>query len=251
MAIMPRHGMLTQDLGSFDLLSVDLFDTLLLRGTECEKRRFLEIAMLARERLRHLGHDLAAWEIFLSRMECSRVAYRAVEMFRPEGDVKLGDIHRLQTAMLRLPPALRDILLDAELEGERGRLAPNLPLLLELGRISDAGKRIVAVSDTYLPAAKLEWLLGAIAPGHPIRRVYSSSDAGVTKRGGRLFEVVCRSENVPAGRVLHCGDDPHSDFRMAHRMGLQAVKLARPHRVWLRRKLSALRFQIGAAGRHR
>jgi len=236
--------MLTGPLDTIDLISVDVFDTLLLRGTECEKARYRAIATLASKRLHDLGHEVSPSLLWRSRLQCIDPAYRAVEIFRPAGDVPLAHFHRLQGALLGLDAAASAALAEAEIETERRHLAPNRPLIEQLTRLSECGKRVVAVSDTYFSGAAIEHLLGEVAPAHPIARVYSSSDAGLTKRSGELFTFVADAEGVAASRVLHCGDDPHSDIRMARQRGLGAVRLGRPHRVRLLRRLNAMRFRL-------
>lgn len=235
--------MLTGPFDEVDLISVDVFDTLLLRGTEPEKARFLAIAKLASQRLGGAGREMSPSLLWRARLQCIDPAYRAVEIFRPAGDVPLALFHRLQGALLGLEAAADAALLDAEIAGECRHLTPNRPLIAQLTRLAEAGKRVVAVSDTYFTGAAIERLLNELAPDHPIARVYSSSDAGVTKRSGELFALVVKAEGVAASRVLHCGDDPHSDIRMARQRGLRAVELSRPRGVRLLRRLNALRFR--------
>lgn len=235
--------MLTGSLDKIDLISVDVFDTLLLRGTESEKARFLAIAELASHRLDGPGREVSPSLLWRCRLQCIDPAYRAVEIFRPAGDVPLALFHRLQGALLGLDAAAGTTLLEAEIAGECRHLTPNRPLIAQLTRLAEAGKRIVAVSDTYFTGVAITHLLNELAPDHPIARVYSSSDAGVTKRSGELFTLVVRAEGVAASRVLHCGDDPYSDIRMARKRGLRAVRLGRPRRVHLFRRLNAIRFR--------
>lgn len=235
--------MLTGPFDEVDLISVDVFDTLLLRGTEPEKARFLAIAKLASQQFDGADRVISPSVLWRARLQCIDPAYRAVEIFRPAGDVPLALFHRLQAALLGLDAAADAALLAAEIAGERRHLIPNRPLIAQLTRLAKSGKRVVAVSDTYFTGAAIEGLLDELAPAHPIARVYSSSDAGVTKRSGELFAMVVKTEGVAASRVLHCGDDLHSDIRMARQRGLRAVELSRPPRVHLLRRLNALRFR--------
>jgi putative hydrolase of the HAD superfamily len=49
-----------------------------------------------------------------------------------------------------------------------------------------------------------------------------SSEIGIRKPTTRIFEVAVHRFGVPAGEILHIGDEPDSDFAGARRAGLQA-----------------------------
>ncbi len=229
---------------NIDIVSTDIFDTVLLRNNSCGSRLFLEIARQAASKLKAAGYALNAEDIFRTRNEAQALAYRAVEIERPEGDARLEHILRLQSRLLGLPPSAIELLQEVEFDCEVRALKPNRPLLGWLASFKKQGKRIIGISDTYLPQTMLMRLLGAVAAGHPIEKLYTSSDWGVTKKSSRLFEKVIAAERAATQRVLHCGDNPHSDFTMARNAGLQALLLERPGYVRARRKLDALLFLI-------
>ena len=236
---------LSFDAEAIDVVSVDLFDTVLLRDHRCERRRFLLMARRAATALQRAGHVVSVEALYRSRLDAQRLAYRALELARPEGDVPLGRIYHMQTTILGLPPAAGEVLKTAELDFEAGCLRPNRGLLRRLAALRSAGKRIIAISDIYLPRADLCGLLGRVAPGHPIDAVYCSAELNLTKRSSELFRAVLDLEGVPARRVLHLGDDRRADHEMARRVGLQAQWLPR-RRMKLLRKLDGVLLLSGA-----
>lgn len=233
------------DQTDIDIISVDIFDTVLLRDYSCGQRHFLGIARQSAKQLKVAGYAVDAEDILRARNEVQALAYRAVEIERPEGDVRLEQILRLQSRLLGLPSSTVDLLHEAELDSEVRSLKPNRPLLDRLAVFRRQGKRIIGISDTYLPATSLKRLLSAIAADHPIEALYSSSDNGVTKKSARLFEKVVAAERAVARRILHCGDNRHADFIMARNAGLQSLLMERPRSVRVWRKLDALLFRIG------
>jgi HAD superfamily hydrolase (TIGR01509 family) len=56
--------------------------------------------------------------------------------------------------------------------------------------------------------------------------------AGAAKPDARIFSELLRAAGVPAGEVMHIGDDPLTDVSGAARAGLQAVWLNRDARDW-------------------
>jgi FMN phosphatase YigB (HAD superfamily) len=210
-----------------DIVSVDLFDTVLLRDHRCERRRFLWMARGAQDALRCAGHNISLEALYRSRLDAQHLAYRAMESVRPQGEVPLALIHRLQTTILGLPVDVLEILKAAELRFEASNLRRNQRLLNWLAALHAGGARIIAISDSYLPRDALCELLDRIAPGHPINAVYSSAEFNLTKRSSELFGAVLERENVPAERTLHLGDDRRADFDMARKAGLRSRLMPR------------------------
>lgn len=236
------------DVEAYDLISTDCFDTLLLRDNRSEWQRLAAIAQRTAAALAAHGHRLDAPLLLSTRLQAQKLAYRALEAVEPEGDVTLDAILRLQARMLQIDPALATVMADCELKEERISLRPNAWVIDRLEAAARAGRRVIAVSDTYLPADALRMLAATVIGTHPVMAFYSSADIGLTKRGGRLFDYVAKCEGVAPARILHIGDHGHADVTMARRAGLQAAHLPRPRLVMLKRIGSRIRYESHAAG---
>ncbi|HVU32167.1 MAG TPA: hypothetical protein VHE61_01950 [Opitutaceae bacterium] len=135
-------------------------------------------------------------------------------------EVRLDDIWRELVAMLGANrfgavdgPAL-------EMEIERSTLRPIEPTRVRIDQERAAGRRILFISDTALPAPFLTGLLcehGFAVPGDP---VYVSSDSGYTKRKGSLFRHVLDSRKLDPRELRHIGDDPVADVESPGRLGI-------------------------------
>jgi FMN phosphatase YigB (HAD superfamily) len=92
-----------------------------------------------------------------------------------------------------------------------------------------AGQPLLFVSDSPLPGPWIAEIL--VACGYPADiAVISSADAGVSKHSGRLFPVVAARLGLDPARIIHIGDNPHSDGRNARAAGFATVALPPPGR---------------------
>src|SRR5689334_1286813 len=186
----------TMTLGKFselaagvDLISTDVFDTLLLRRTRSERSRIAQgerlFGKLLAARGLQIDHDL----LMRARLDVQRLAFRALAI-RQAGEVRLSDIILRQLQVLGLPTSLVDDRLSIELQVEKDSLVANRSLAAVLRARRNAGAKIVAVSDTTLPAQALQELIQHFHGSDLIDGVYSSADHGRTKRDGDLFLTV-------------------------------------------------------------
>lgn len=223
----------------YAVLSFDVFDTIFLRGEESERRRFSWIACETSRQLERMGFSRSPAHLLRSRRDVQSAAYRALGAFNAAGDVKLADVHRLQANLLGLPAQAIPIFLGGDVAAERRFLRPNTALLEFLRVLRKAGKRVIAISDTYYSETDLRRLCADILQEVPFDAIYSSSDWGATKKSGELFARVLKAENVAPERVLHWGDDRLADALMAEAKGVSTNWAPRHALVHLRRKLDA------------
>ena len=224
---------------TFDIVSVDVFDTTLLRDNKGQRRRFAEVATELSHRLGREGRAFDIGLLFKLRLAVHGLAYQAVRMERPEGDATLARMHGIQSALLGLDPSCITHMQEAEIAVERRSLSANRHLLDWLAAMRAEGKPVIAISDIYLPTTVVRALISE-KTGTAVERTYVSSDLGLTKRSGKLFANVAAMEGMPLTRMLHCGDHPRSDVAMARAAGMQAVLLPRPPLQRGLRKISSL-----------
>lgn len=237
-------------LDGVELVSTDLFDTLLLRTLRSERARIIAGERLFASRLAEEGLPMAEGVLVAARLEAQRLAYRALDMARQDGEVALLDVIRRQIGMLGLPKArvepLCQMRLAIEFEIEKESLSPNIELAALLRRCRSEGRRVIAISDIGLPTSILEGLVRHIHGPDLLDAIYSSADLGLTKRRGTLFQAVLAMEGIDARNALHIGDDRLADDVMASAAGLRTLHLPRPK---LRRRLSRLHGAASELGR--
>ena len=138
-------------------------------------------------------------------------------------DITMAAIFRVLGWVVPNAQALQQAELDAEF-----RLCRPRPR--EIERFHDleaAGCRPVVISDMYLPADFIQAMLAHhwLSPS----AVYVSSQEGLRKGTGHLFERVCALEGVPPAAWVHVGDNPVSDQAQPRALGMQVIAVTPPH----------------------
>lgn len=86
----------------------------------------------------------------------------------------------------------------------------------------EADNKVVLISDMYLGEEIIRKMLMRIDPLFERIPIYVSSDYGVTKASGSLFEVVAEKENHGQYKQwLHIGDNTDSDILSASSLGIR------------------------------
>ncbi|PDV85655.1 hydrolase [Rhizobium sp. H4] len=212
-------------LEGIDVISTDVFDTLLLRQPRSQRSRTILAEQRFARLLRDEGIVISPEHLFRTRQLAERFAYRALNVGGGAGEVRLVDIVARQLAMLGLPERMIDERISLEMAIEKVSLSANEKLAKVLRLQRQAGIRIIAVSDTALPRRHLAELINHFHGPGLIDNIYSSADLGASKRHGQLFSSVLAQEGVAASRVLHVGDDLLADCAVPKTMGIQALHL--------------------------
>lgn len=96
--------------------------------------------------------------------------------------------------------------------------------LLDIYNYCVANKKVILVSDTYLPREILVNLLGKIGiTGY--KRLYISNEIGKTKADGSLFEYVKDDLGVDGKKILHIGNSFKADYFQARAKRVNSFKI--------------------------
>jgi FMN phosphatase YigB (HAD superfamily) len=210
---------ISAELSGIRLLSLDIFDTLLIRLVPEPEDVFDLIGILAKQE-RVLPEWMEAGAFRSIRQEAAHRAYLQV---RESGraDPFLHEIYSHMSLLIDDVGAAQAI----ELQAETSLLRAN-PIMFDVMRESKiAGIEIALCSDMYFSAEQLAELLDRCGIE---REMYDhllvSSDIGHSKSAGGLFEeLLSRSPRISPSEILHIGDNPVSDVESARKHGLQAL----------------------------
>ena len=176
------------DMESFDIISFDIFDTLLLRPLLRPRDLWLMIG----------GEEFA----------------------RDRARADRGGFETLDDAYALLPQKWQDMK-NVELKCERECLVVN-PEMRDLWQMAGSmGKMRVIVSDMYLPGGFLQTILreNGIDGWDGF---YVSCERKARKSDGGLYRIMLAEMNADPQKVLHIGDNIRSDYEEAIKVGIHA-----------------------------
>lgn len=100
------------------------------------------------------------------------------------------------------------------------------------------GKKIIIVSDMYLPKEVIEKIL--IKNNYAnYYKLYLSSDLMLTKASGNLYKYIINDLNVKPSTIMHLGDNYHSDFENARLYGIDAFFIEKIIDIFLKSNIRA------------
>lgn len=203
-------------LKGYSVVSFDVFDTLLKRDVANPQDVFMLMEMLLPEKC---GIEIGG---FAQRRQQAEKTARQVH---PGREVTLEEIY----ACMPYEPAIREKLMDLEAKTEMEVSTPNLPMKELYSFCVEEKKDILFISDMYLPAEVIQNLL--VKNGYEMGKLYVSSQTGMTKRNGSLFEYVRGQEGIRDGQWVHIGDTVASDYLVPKRMGIKAFLIERTPKI--------------------
>ena len=220
-------------LSQYDVVSFDIFDTLLLRPFSEPTDLFY-----------FLGERLGRLDIKRIRMEQEQRARRECDREKGHYEATFAEIWAVMEQKTGIPAA-QGMGLEEELEEEFCYANPFMKKVFE--ELRERGKQIICISDMYLPRAFLEKLLEKNGYAG-IHKLYVSCEYGKNKAGGGLYRQV-RGEFPLKTAFVHCGDNVYSDVKMAKRCGFASLHYPNVNRMALSFRPYDMSPMVGGAYR--
>lgn len=203
-----------------DVVSFDIFDTLLLRPFDDPKTVFYLV-----------GEKLHCPSFTRYRVLAEKQARQEAMEKNGVNEVTLCDIYQ---KMQRYVACDIRRAMELEEETELSLLRAN-PYMKQLYQTAvELGKTVIAVSDMYLSSYVIKKALHN-AGYTQISRIFISQECGFSKRSGKLFPYV-KEQLGNDKRYFHIGDNYTSDFLRSQEAGFEANyypngnRLGNPHR---------------------
>ncbi len=186
----------------YDWVSIDIFDTLLVRPYVEPKDLFV-----------HIEKEYDSPGFCRERMDAER------RNRDPEnGEVTFDAIYE------DIDPRYSH-LRSAELEFENRSVVPKVirDTFAELA----SGKNVILVSDMYLPTDFIRDLLERNGITG-FKDILISGDIGVNKHFGKLFTYALDRFGISPSELIHIGDNPRSDGSVPESLGIRTIHTERP-----------------------
>ncbi|MEN6450480.1 MAG: rhamnan synthesis F family protein [Thermoguttaceae bacterium] len=196
------------------VVAFDIFDTLLVRPLLDPEAIKEIVARRAPDRLAELYRRYRSTAETAAREKASLdVGLQAIySEFVEQSGVSLAEADTLRR-------------LEEEVERHAVALRPDALAMLQLAR--KAGKRIVLLSDMFLPRATLESMLKEQGVTD-WDAMYLSNDVGLRKDTGDLYGHVLDKESLTPQQLLMIGDNERSDVQIPHDLGIGTLHVLRP-----------------------
>jgi predicted HAD superfamily hydrolase len=210
-----------------DLISIDVFDTMILRAIAQPTDVFSLVKLIVTANSEALP-DSEMLDSFPSfRVRAERLAREIKQKANQGPEVTLDEIYSALASLLPVDPKSLALLKRTELDVETRLAYPNPLAKAVWAAAVAAGKKVVFCSDMYLPSAFIAQLLQKCGCDR-YDGLYVSCEHQRSKHEGAFFPYLAEIYRVPPDRVLHLGDNRHSDYVMATQAGCAAVHLTRP-----------------------
>ena len=191
------------------VVSFDIFDTLLTRPCLMPYNLFRVVG----ERCGFEG------DFETLRREAEHIARKN----RPKGDDDITFDYIYRELALLIGSEKIEQLKQTEVQVEFEYLSPRQPLKEAFDYAVDLGKKVIIVSDMYLPCAVLEDILRK-NKYEGFEKLYVSNAYMMSKDTKRLIYKVIddlAKEGISANEILHIGDNPIADIKHPTECGMQ------------------------------
>ncbi len=198
-----KPTVLARRLLEYDVISFDIFDTLILRTLSKPTDVFMSV-----------GQELGMLNYTTMRREMELRLRDGKEAETGSREVTFEEIYE---AMEKYCGVNAKEGMEAEFRAELKYCIPNPYMKEVFDLLKNYGKTIIIVSDMYFSKQWMKKLL--LACGYEgYDRLFVSCDYGFGKRSGKLYQKI--SEEYLNGRsVIHVGDNPTVDVEMAEKQG--------------------------------
>lgn len=234
------------------ILSLDVFDTLILRDNSSELTRFYEIGgIMAAIVQDETGGSTRQVDAFVARHLGTKATYRASRLVNGCREGSLTELHATASRLLTGHPNLAAAFVEAEVRYEATRIAPNPFLVDYVADYRANGGRAVLVTDMYMHAdqvARLLSLIGLDEESYDL--LISSADTKASKASGGIFPLVEKEMGVGPDQFVHLGDSFRGDVAQPLRAGWKAMHLPLANADIVARRRDHLATQEKLASEH-
>lgn len=198
-------------LAEADMISFDIFDTLIFRPFSAPEDLFYLV-----------GDKLGYMDFKRLRQEAEREARKTAQKERNSCETGLSEIYEQLARCTGIPKeAGMSMEIETELECCYGNPYMQEVFTYLTEKIQNTGKKIICISDMYLPCETVRKLLKKCG-FEQIEEVFLSCEYGMSKADGSFYHAV-RSKYGKNRTYVHIGDQEGSDVKNAQKAGWEAV----------------------------
>ena len=221
---------LAERLKNYDVISFDIFDTLLFRPFASPTDLFFAVG----EQLQYMD-----FEQIRKAMEWQARQKRKAQTGSYE--ITLEDIYREIEKQTGIP---KEKGMQLEIEIEKKLCFANSYMLEVIQNLKNCGKTLICTSDMYLPSSVLQTIVENCG-FQGITKYFVSCEYEVSKSNGMLFQKV--KETYGAERTyVHIGDNTVSDIESAKKNGWEAIWYQNVNQVGMPYRTNEMAHWVGS-----
>ncbi len=203
---------ITKKIKHYDVVSFDIFDTLIKRNVSSPT----DVFYLAAQKC--FSEDLLVSSFEQARIEAEKIA----RSNKNKEEIGLTEIYEeLDNRFTDYSESLKQMEIETEIE-----VSYSNPVMKKVYEwCVRNNKRIILITDMYLDKTVIEEILnknGYI--GH--YSIFVSSEIGLQKSTGNLFRFVMQEQQIEGKKWIHIGDSLKGDYLGPKRNGISAIRIA-------------------------
>lgn len=208
----------------YKLYSFDIFDTLITRKVATPKGIFVLMKDIINQspQFADLPNDVKT-NFFNYRTNSEFYLRQINNQWNDGKDISLDMIYNHIQHTYFLTNEQTQAIKELEIQLELDNIIPIKENIEKLKVLLEKGKRVVLISDMYLPEYIIKEMLLKCDPVLCQVKLYLSSTLGFMKTKQVLFHYVKEQENVEFREWTHMGDNKFADFFCARKLGIKAV----------------------------
>ena len=209
------------------VLSLDVFDTFVLRDNSSEMSRFFEVGeRMAAIVESEIGAPVSKVDAFVARHLGTKATYRTSRRRKGCREGSLTELHRTASRLLVGDARLTEKFVTAEIENEATRIVPNPFLVAYAKRHRERGGKLALVTDMYMHADQVGLLLQMLGiESGDYDLLISSADTKVSKASVGIFELFEEELDAKSDQFVHVGDSFRGDVAQPINRGWRALHL--------------------------
>ncbi len=221
---------LTKDLLQYDIISFDIFDTLIFRPFAKPADLFMIV-----------GKRLNRTEFYRIRTDAEKRARELATITKGNREVTIEDIYAVIEERTGLS---KEIGIQTEFEVELQYCFANPYMKRVFKLLQEQKKTIIIVSDMYFPESMMKKLLSN-AGYSGYEKLYVSCDYGCSKSSKGLYQYVKR--DYEGKKIVHIGDNFFSDIKCAQEIGLDVKYYKNVHEIGNQYRTDGMSALVGSA----
>lgn len=193
------------NLKDYDVVSFDIFDTLIIRYVDRPENIFEIIEQNVDKAINFKKNRINAEKIARNKFKREITIEDIYE--------ELGNFYKKE--LISLLKRL-EISLEIDFCTRREAVYEFFKKCIELN------KKIIISSDMYLPLEIIKRILEKNNI-NGYMDIFLSSDTGVCKKDGKLFELIIKKLSIEPSKILHIGDNKNSDYTIPNKLGIKTL----------------------------